>query len=97
MRLIESLKKKKIILLNVFLSLYIGINLIGGERGLISYFDKKKLFHELEIDEKMLTDKLQDLEKKISLVKNNDLDYLDILYREKFRYGTKDEIIIKLK
>ena len=45
----------------------------------------------------MLTDKLQDLETKISLVKNNDLDYLDMLYREKFRYGTKEEIIIKLK
>ena len=45
----------------------------------------------------MLTDKLQDLETKISLVKNNDLDYLDMLFREKFRYGTKDEIIIKLK
>ena len=45
----------------------------------------------------MLTHELQDLETKISLVKNNDLDYLDILYREKFRYGTKDEIIIKLK
>ena len=97
MRLIESLKKKKIILLNIFLSLYIGINLIGGERGLISYFDKKKSLKELEKKEKMLTDKLQDLETKISLVKNNDLDYLDMLYREKFRYGTKDEIIIKLK
>ena len=97
MRLIESLKKKKIILLNVFLSLYIGINLIGGERGLISYFDKKKIFEELEIKEKMLTDKLQDLETKISLVKNNDFDYLDMLYREKFKYGIKDEIIIKLK
>ena len=35
--------------------------------------------------------------KKISLVKNNDLDYLDMLYRDKFKYGTKDEIIIKLK
>ena len=45
----------------------------------------------------MLTHELQDLETKISLVKNNDLDYLDMLYREKFRYGTKDEIIIKLK
>ena len=97
MRLIESLKKKKFILLNIFLSLYIGINLIGGERGLISYFEKKKIFKELEIKEKMLTDKLQDLETKISLVKNNDFDYLDMLYREKFRYGTKDEIIIKLK
>ena len=97
MRLIESLKKKKFILLNIFLTLYIGINLIGGDRGLISYFDKKKLFEELEIKEKTLTLKLQDLETKISLVKNNYLDYLDMLFREKFRYGTKDEIIIKLK
>ena len=38
-----------------------------------------------------------DLEYKISLLKNNDIDYLDMLYREKFRYVTKDEIIIKLK
>ena len=97
MRLIESLKKKKFILFNIFFTLYIGINLIGGERGLISYFDKKKIYEELEIKDKVLTSELKDLEHKISLVKNNDLDYLDMLYREKFRYGTKDEIIIKLK
>ena len=97
MKLIESLKKRKFLLFNIFFTLYIGINLIGGERGLISYFDKKKLFEELEIKEKMLTHELQDLETKISLVKNNDLDYIDMLYREKFKYGAKDEIIIKLK
>ena len=77
--------------------LYIGINLIGGERGLISYFDKKRIYEELKIKDKVLTSELADLENKISLVKNNDLDYLDMLYREKFKYGTKDEIIIKLK
>ena len=97
MRLIESLKRKKFVLLNIFLTLYIGINLIGGERGLISYFDKKRIYEELEFKDKVLTSELKDLEHKISLVKNNDLDYLDMLYREKFRYGTKDEIIIKLK
>ena len=97
MRLIESLKRKKFILFNIFFTLYIGINLIGGERGLISYFDKKRIYEELEIKNKVLTSKLKDLEHKISLVKNNDLDYLDMLYREKFRYGTKEEIIIKLK
>ena len=97
MRLIESLKRKKFILFNVFFTLYIGINLIGGERGLISYFDKKRIYEELEIRNKVLNSELKDLEHKISLVKNNDLDYLDMLYREKFRYGTKDEIIIKLK
>ncbi len=97
MRLIESLKKKKFILFNVFFTLYIGINLIGGERGLISYFDKKNIYENLKKKEIMLTSNLEDLEHKISLIKNNDLDYLDMLYREKFRYGTKDEIIIKLK
>ena len=97
MRLIESLKKKKFILFNIFFTLYIGINLIGGERGLISYFDKKRIYEELKIKDKVLNSELKDLELKISLVKNNDLDYLDMLYREKFRYGTKDEIIIKIK
>ena len=97
MRLIESLKKKKFILLNLFLSLYISINLIGGERGLISYFDKKKIYEDMIIKEKMLTSKIEDLEHKISLVRKNDIDYLDMIYREKFKYGTQNEIIIKLK
>ena len=97
MRLIESLKKKKFILFNIFFTLYIGINLIGGERGLISYFDKKNVYKELKNKEKELISKLDDLEHKIALIKKNDFDYLDMLYREKFKYGTKDEIIIKLK
>ncbi len=97
MRLIKSLKKKKFILFNIFFTLYIGINLIGGERGLVSYFDKNKTYEELKEKKKKLTIKLEDIEHKISLVRNNNLDYLDMLYREKFRYGTSDEIIIKLK
>ena len=97
MRLIESLKKKKFVLFNIFFTLYIGINLIGGERGLISYFDKKNVYKELKNKEKELISKLDDLEHKIALIKKNDFDYLDMLNREKFKYGTKDEIIIKLK
>ena len=97
MKIFESLKNKKFLLFNIFFTLYIAINLIGGERGLISYFDKKRIYEELEIKNKVLTSELKDLEHKISLVKNNDLDYLDMLYREKFIYGTKEEIIIKLK
>ena len=97
MRLIESLKKKKFILFNIFFTLYIGINLIGGERGLISYFDKKKDYEELTIKEKILTSQIEELENKISLIENNDLDYLDMIYRKNFKYGSKDEIIIKIK
>ena len=97
MRLIESFKKKKLILLNIFLTLYVSINLVGGERGLISYFEKKKIYQELVQEEIVLNEELQDLKHKIKLITNNDLDYLDLLYREKLRYGTKDEILIKLK
>ena len=97
MRLIESFKKKKIILLNIFLTLYIGINLIGGERGLVSYFEKKQLHQELIEKELVLNEELKDLKHKIKLITNNDLDYLDMLYREKLRYGTKEQILIKLK
>ena len=95
--LIERLKKKKFLLFNIFFTLYIGINLIGGERGLISYFDKKGTFEKLIVEEKDLTAKLNDLDHKISLINKNDPDYLDILYRQKFNYVTKDQIIIKLK
>ena len=97
MKLIESLKKKKFLLFNIFFTLYIGINLIGGERGLISYFDKKNTYEKLTEKDRLLTVKLEVLDHKISLIKKNDPDYLDILYRQKFNYVTEDEIIIKLK
>ena len=54
----------------------------------------KKLAEKKEIT---LTSEIDKLEHNISMLKNNDLDYLDMLYREKFKYGTKDEILIKLK
>ena len=97
MRLIESFINKKLILINIFLTLYIGINLIGGERGLISFVEKKKNYEELIEKEKMLQVELKDLKHKIDLIIGNDLDYLDMLLREKLKYGTKDEILIKLR
>ena len=97
MKLFESLKKKKFLLFNIFLTLYIGINLIGGERGLVSYFDKKKTYEKLIEEEKVLTAKLKGLDHKISLLNKNDPDYLDMLYRQKLNYVSEDEIIIKLQ
>ena len=97
MRLIESFKRKKFVLFNIFLTLYVSINLVGGERGLVSYFEKKKLYQELTNKEVVLGEEIKDLKHKIELIANNDLDYLDMLYREKLKYGTKGEILIKLK
>ena len=97
MKLIESLKKKKYLLFNIFFTLYIGINFIGGERGLISYFDKKNIYEELIEKDIKLTAELNNLDHKISLINKNNSDYLDMLYRQKFNYVTEGEIIIKLK
>ena len=97
MKLFESLKKRKFLLFNIFFTLYIAINLIGGERGLISYFDKKNTYQELSKKDKKLTIELADLNHKISLISKNDPDYIDMLYRQKFNYVTEEEIIIKLK
>ena len=78
--------------------LYVATNLIGGERGLLSYFEKKDVERKLSNTEKLLTIKLYDLKKKNRLLSENvDLDYLDIMYREKLKLGKKEEILIKLK
>ena len=98
MRFFEILKSKKIFFFQVFLILYVGINLIGGERGLISYFEKNKYEKKLYIKNSKLNNKLTSVEHKNKLLsKNINLDYLDTLYRSKLKFGTKYEILIKLK
>ena len=81
----------------MFLTLYVVTNLIGGERGLVSYFEKKKIQNQLVQKEQELNKNVNNFKKKINLITNNDLDFLDMLYREKLKYGTKDEILIKIK
>ena len=97
MNLIESLKRKKFLLFNIFFTLYIGINFIGGERGLISFLDKKSAYELLKEKDNKLTKELKKLDHKIFLINKNDPDYLDMLYRQKFNFVIEDEIIIKLK
>ena len=58
---------------------------------------KKSIYQEQVRKEKILDNKLKNLEHKILLINKNDQDYLDMIYREKFRYGKKNEIVIKLK
>ena len=98
MRVFEVLKSKKIFFFQIFLTLYVGINLIGGERGLISYFEKNAYEKKLSIKNSVLKNNLESTEHKNKLLsKSIDLDYLDILHRSKLKFGTKDEILIKLK
>ena len=97
MRLIKIFKTKKLFFLNIFLTLYVGINLISGERGLISYFEKKNLEEKLSKKDLRLSKELNEIEKNKLLSEKIDLDYLDILYREKLKFGKKEEILIRLK
>ena len=97
MRLKNFLVKRKIILLNVILCLYVATNLIGGERGLFAYFEKKKIDAILSEEEKKLSNQLNEMKKKNKLLSEQlDLDFLEILYREKLKFGKKEEVIIKL-
>ena len=97
MKIFEILKKNKIFFLQIFFTLYIGINLIGGERGLISYFEKSTYEEQLSIKDSKLKKKLSSVEHKNKLLSgNSDSDYLETLYRAKFKFGKKDEVLIKL-
>ncbi len=98
MRFKKYFNTHKILLLNVILSIYVATNLIGGERGLVSYFKKNEIMDKLILEEKMIKEQINKLNKKNQLLSNKlNLDYLDILYREKFKFGKEDEIIIKLR
>ena len=68
-----------------------------GERGLVSYFEKKNLLKELNDKKISLTQKVESIENKNNLLSEDlNLDFVDTLVREKFKFGNKDEILIKL-
>ena len=97
MRLKKFIFERKFLLLNIILSIYVATNLIGGERGLIDYFNKKSIEDLKVMQKRELIKNLNDIEKKNVLISvKQDKDFLDTLYREKLRFGKKDELIIKL-
>ena len=91
---LQIINRKKFALISIFLFLYVILNLIDGERGLISFYEKQKIKHQLINEKKSLTTQLNLIEKKNNLLtKNLDLDYLETLYREKFLVGKSNEKI----
>ena len=96
--MIDKLKKNYFLLIITFLIIYFFFNLLGGNRGLISYFEKKEIYKKLKIDQKKISDKIVRLEQKNSLLTENiDLDFIEILIREKFLYGKKGETTYIIK
>ena len=90
--MLKYLKKNYFVFVSTFLILYFFFNLMSGERGLISYFEKKRIIENLKEKEIKLTKKIEDLELKNSLLSDNlDLDYIATLIRERLLFSKKNE------
>ena len=93
----KVLKKRKMLFINVFLLLYISINLFMGERGLISYYEKKSLLNDLNEEKNLLTKNITDIERKNNLLSEKlDFDFVDTLIRQSFKFGNKEDILINI-
>ena len=96
--MLQKVKKKYFLLISVFLILYFFINLLSGERGLISYFEKKRVLNDLKSKKIALINQINDLEFKNSLLSDNlDLDYIETLIRERLLFGKKNEKIYLIR
>ena len=92
--MLKRLKKNYLLLIVTFLILYFFFNLLSGQRGLISYFDKKNILNNLKNEETSLISQIKDLDFKNSLLSDNlDLDYIESMIRERFLFGKKNEQI----
>ena len=96
--MLEKLKKNYFILIITFFFIYFFFNLLDGDRGLISYMEKKDIYEQLKNDQITLNSKIEDLEHKNSLLTENiDLDFIEILIREKFLFGKEGETTYIIK
>ena len=94
MEILKILNRKKLTLISMFLFIYVIMNLVDGERGLISFYEKQKIKKELISEKIALNNKLAYVEKKNNLLSDTvDLDYLETLYRKKFMVGKSNEKI----
>ena len=96
--MLRLIKRNYFLLTSVFLILYFGFNLVSGERGLFSYIEKKKHLSNLKKKEISLINKIVDMDHKNLLLSSNlDLDYVEILIRERFLFGKEGETIYIIK
>ena len=96
--MLRLIKRNYFLFTSIFLIFYFIFNLVSGERGLFSYFEKKELLSDLKKEETLLIKKIEDMDHKNSLLSTNlDLDYVEILIRERFLFGKKGETIYLIK
>ena len=96
--MLRLIKRNYFLLTSIFLIFYFIFNLVFGESGLFSYYEKKELLSNLKNEEVLLINRIEDIDHKNSLLSTNlDLDYVEILIRERFLFGKKGETIYLIK
>ncbi len=92
MIIISKLRENLKIIIMTILFLYILINLFGGQRGLFSYIEKSEILKNLQIEERQMYEKINDIELKNTLLNDKlDYDYIDMIIRDKLMLGKKGE------
>ena len=92
--MLKRIKKRYFLIVSTFLILYFFFNLLSGQRGLLSYFEKKQILDDLIKEKKLIAHQIQDLDNKNLLLSDNlDLDYIETLIRERFLFGKKNDKI----
>ena len=94
----KKIKDKLLFIIPFLLILYFILNLLGGNRGLFSYFEKRNYLNNLKNEVKIIRQEIEDLEKSNILLSDNiDADYIEILLRDKFLLGKKGETVYIIK
>ena len=96
--MIKNIKDKLLFIIPILLILYFILNLLGGNRGLFSYFEKRDYLNNLKKEKNLIIQEIEELEKlNILLSDNIDVDYIEILLRDKFLLGKKGETVYIIK
>ena len=96
--MIKKIKDKLLFIIPILLIFYFISNLLRGNRGLFSYFEKRNYLNNLKIEEKLIKQEIEELEKSNILLSDNlDTDYIEILLRDKFLLGKKGETVYIIK
>ena len=92
--MIKNIKDKLLFIIPILLILYFILNLLGGNRGLFSYFEKRDYLNNLKKEKNLIKQQIEELEKSNILLSDNlDTDYIEILLRDKFLLGKKGETV----
>ena len=93
------LSQRKFFFVNLFIFLYIFVNLLDGNRGYFSYVKKSKLLINKIEEDKNIVGQLESLRLKNSMLSlpSPNLDFLDQLYRSYFVLGKKGEKLYLVK